>query len=131
MPVRKITDEQFAAARKIREETGLPISRIIKALDLPISIPGLTYRMSIVGVEPKKPWRKRRTKVAQNSEYVRVGRPVRPFSPEEDAQLLTLAGRKLRIADIARQMQRAPNTVAYRFARLQQAAEAAKANSSP
>lgn len=63
----------------------------------------ITYWCMILGAEPRKPAPNRRR---QLKAHTRNGHPVRPFTDDEDALLLSMVGEGLNYAEIGRRLDR-------------------------
>lgn len=92
-----------------RRENGHTLAQI--AQELNVSESCVYWHCITNGIEGKKQYRKR----AQSS-YMRKGKEVRVFTPEEDQRLVDLDLQGLNYSRIARMMGRSRNTVWARLA---------------
>lgn len=102
-------------------EAGVTVEAIAAAI--PCSVGSISYHCLKAGVLPPKFLR---PQIQPDVIRFRRGRPVRPFTPEEDAQLLALAKAGLNHSEIGKRIGRRPNSVGGRLmtlARLEAVAE--------
>lgn len=117
----RVTKAQQTEIVFLKEELGLPHWRIAKRLGVSPSAVGY-WVATLCLVAPGE-----KIAVPVLSDCVRGGRPVRRFSPEEDALILRRVEEGARMADIARELGRLRSSVDGRIKSLYRRMEIAKA----
>ncbi len=90
-------------------EGGMSKSEIARRLGK--SFGTIAHWCLMLGAEPPTPYKLPQHRTAA----LRGGKPVRPFAPDEDQQLLEWAAQGISYSEIARRLDRAATSIRYRL----------------
>jgi DNA-directed RNA polymerase specialized sigma24 family protein len=115
MSKRKVTAANLERIADMRHR-GRSYGQISRALG--VSQGAVSWHCLRLGIEPPKPRPLNLDYHLQRAVVIRGGRPVRAFTPEEDAKLIAFDLEGLRYVEIARRLGRRHNSVSARLATL-------------
>ena len=112
---RILDDDQIDEMAELREQgkTAREISEHFAAKGVKVTAASISWQCLRVGADI--PIERRKTFKPAEKPYNRSGRPVRPFTENEDEQLRALDAEGLRHAEIGRRLQRKPNSIKGRL----------------